>query len=165
MCDYSLHGLPNRLASEGEELVAHRFPTGAVGLASPADICRDTDRRSDSKNKGLWSMIKSAIFPPVIAEVPAVCIPPGARLRLSDIPVRMQSELGVGAEENVAFTQTSALPHTYHDAICFENGRQVLLQMLREGQRVRVLSLGSMEPETAESWSPAVVTPALEWHR
>jgi hypothetical protein len=29
----------------------------------------------------------------------------------------------------------------------FDNGRQILLQILREGQRVRVLSLGSEEPE------------------
>ena len=35
MCDYSLAGVPNRLAMEGEELVVHRFPTGAPGLTSP----------------------------------------------------------------------------------------------------------------------------------
>jgi len=35
MCDYSLAGNPNRLAVEGEELVVHPFPTGALGLASP----------------------------------------------------------------------------------------------------------------------------------
>jgi hypothetical protein len=34
MCDYSLAGIPNRLAVEGEELVVHPFPTGALGLAS-----------------------------------------------------------------------------------------------------------------------------------
>jgi hypothetical protein len=28
MCDYSLAGVPNRLAVEGEELVVHRFPNG-----------------------------------------------------------------------------------------------------------------------------------------
>jgi hypothetical protein len=32
MCDYSLAGVPNRLAVEGEQLVVHRFPTGSVGL-------------------------------------------------------------------------------------------------------------------------------------
>jgi len=26
MCDYSLAGIPNRLAVEGEQLVVHRFP-------------------------------------------------------------------------------------------------------------------------------------------
>ena len=36
MCDYSLAGIPNRLAVEGEELVVHPFPTGALRLASPA---------------------------------------------------------------------------------------------------------------------------------
>ena len=43
MCDYSLMAVPNRLAQEGEELVAHRFPTGSMGLASPADVKREMD--------------------------------------------------------------------------------------------------------------------------
>src|SRR6516164_7099987 len=34
MCDYSLAGLPNRLAVEGEQLLVYRFTTGAMGLAS-----------------------------------------------------------------------------------------------------------------------------------
>jgi len=35
MCDYSLHGIKNRLAEEGEVLVVHRFHTGSKGLTSP----------------------------------------------------------------------------------------------------------------------------------
>jgi hypothetical protein len=35
MCDYSLHGIRNRLAEEGEILVVHRFFTGSKGLTSP----------------------------------------------------------------------------------------------------------------------------------
>jgi len=35
MCDYSLHGLDNRLAEEGEVLIVHRFYTGSKGLTSP----------------------------------------------------------------------------------------------------------------------------------
>ncbi len=35
MCDYSLHGIRNRLAEEGETLVVHRFFTGSKGLTSP----------------------------------------------------------------------------------------------------------------------------------
>jgi hypothetical protein len=34
MCDYSLHGIKNRLADEGEQLFIHRFHTGSKGLAS-----------------------------------------------------------------------------------------------------------------------------------
>jgi hypothetical protein len=63
MCDYSLAGMPNRLAVAGEQLVIHRFSTGAQGLTSP-------------KFPGSWSS----------RETPAVCIPPGARLRLRNIP-------------------------------------------------------------------------------
>ena len=38
MCDYSLMCVPNRLAREREELVAHRFTTGSMGLASDLDL-------------------------------------------------------------------------------------------------------------------------------
>lgn len=146
MCDYSLHGLPNRLAREGEDLVAHRFSTGAMGLASPAEICRQGNPKV---KQSLWSAIKAAFLPPRVAETPAVCIPPGATLRLMDIPGNLQREFAVGADETVAFTQTSATAQTFHDAVRFANGRLALLQFLKEGQRVRVLSLGGQEAEQA----------------
>lgn len=38
MCDYSLMGIRNRLAKEGENLVVYSFPTLTKGLASPADL-------------------------------------------------------------------------------------------------------------------------------
>ena len=78
MCDYSLAGVPNRLAVEGEQLVVHPFPTGSVGLAS---------RCSPLLSKGTL----------------AVCIPPGARLRLRDIPEALQLRFGLNATEEVTF--------------------------------------------------------------
>ena len=38
MCDYSLMMIPNRLAIEGEELVAHRFQNGSTGMLSCGDF-------------------------------------------------------------------------------------------------------------------------------
>jgi hypothetical protein len=147
MCDYSLFAIPNRLAKEQEDLVAHRFPTGSMGLASPADLCKNAQYRQEKPGRsGLWSAIKGFFTMPKIEPVPAVCIPPGARLRLQDIPVRLQQEMGVKPDEDVVFTQTSASVNTYRDAIRFENGRELNLQELREGQRVRVLSLALAEP-------------------
>ncbi len=147
MCDYSLFAIPNRLAKEQEDLVAHRFPTGSMGLASPADLCRNAHFRREKPGKnGLWSAITSFFTMPKIVPVPAVCIPPGARLHLQDIPVRLQQELGVRPAEDVVFTQTSASANTYRDAVRFSNGRELNLQELREGQRVRVLSLALAEP-------------------
>ena len=151
MCDYSLFAIPNRLAKEQEDLVAHRFPTGSMGLASPADLCRNAQLRRDKPGKnGLWSAITSFFTMPKIEPVPAVCIPPGARLHLQDIPVRLQQELGVGPAEDVVFTQISASVNTYRDAVRFANGRELNLQELREGQRVRVVSLALAEPLPAQ---------------
>ena len=128
MCDYSLAGVPNRLAVEGELLVAHRFPTGSVGLASPC---------SKLLSKG----------------TPAVCIPPGARLRLRDIPEALQLRLGLNATEEVTFVQLSAEAYQYRDAVRFQNGREILLQRLGCGQQVEVLSLTSADiPEKRHRW-------------
>ena len=148
MCDYSLFAIPNRLATEQEDLVAHRFPTGSMGLASPTDLRRNAELRQDAP-AGIWSTIKSFFSMPRMEPVPAVCIPPGARLSLQDIPHRVQQEFGVGPQEEVAFVQTSVSVNTYRDAIRFVNGRELNLQELREGQRVRVLSLALAEPMAA----------------
>jgi hypothetical protein len=144
MCDYSLMAVPNRLAQEGEDLVAHRFPTGSLGLASPADLKRLADPPAPAR-KGFWRLAKEFFNPPKTEPVPAVCIPPGARLQLQDIPVRLQHEVNVGPVEDVTFTQISAAVNSYRDAVRFANGREVRLQELREGQRVRVLDLSMAE--------------------
>lgn len=144
MCDYSLMAVPNRLAREGEELVAHRFPTGSLGFASPNDLRRLTDSPHPDR-KGLWNVVKEFFSPPKSAAVPAVCIPPGARLHMQDIPVRLQHELNVGPEEDVTFTQLTASVNSYRDAVRFGNGKEIRLQELREGQRAKVLDLSCAE--------------------
>jgi hypothetical protein len=129
MCDYSLTGIPSRLAVEGEQLVVHRFPTGSLGLSSP---CPSTSR---------WWFAN---------QTPAVCMPPGARLLLPDIPKDLQQQFGVGATEEVTFVQLSATPYQFRDAVRFSNGRDILLQELRCGQQVEVLSLSSDDFEHEE---------------
>ncbi len=146
MCDYSLFAIPNRLAKEQEDLVAHRFPTGSMGLASPADLRRYAEQRRTATKNGMWATIRALFTMPKMEPVPAVCIPPGARLELQGIPARLQQELGVKETEAVVFTQTSASVNTYRDAVRFQNGRELNLQELHEGQRVRVTSLALAEP-------------------
>ena len=146
MCDYSLMSVPNRLARQGEELVTHRFLTGAIGLASPAELAPQTDLPRPRKT--FWSILKELFAPPKTERVAAVCIPPGARLVLQDIPQHLQDELAVGAVEQVAFTQISPAAYSYRDAVRFQNGREVLLQHLHEGQHVFVVELSV--PETFE---------------
>ena len=128
MCDYSLAGLPNRLAAEGEQLMVFRFPTGARGLAPPT-----------ASPWRFWSK-----------QTPAVCVPPGARLLLCDIPKDLQRQFDVQATEEVTFVQLSAEAYQYRDAVRFRNGREVLLQCLRCGQHVEVLSLCPGESRAEE---------------
>jgi len=132
MCDYSLAGLRTRLAVEGEELVVYRFPTGSIGLTSASEVAA---HKKEFRGWRHW-------FNP--REIPcAVCIPPGARLLLRNIPEHLQRQLGVGAVENVVFTQRSAEAYQFRDAVRFRNGREVPLQLLNCRQIVEVLSLCS----------------------
>jgi hypothetical protein len=126
MCDYSLAHYPNRLAVEGEQLVVHRFSSGTLGLASPRQ-----EMPSSSQN------------PKRLPFDCAVCVPPGAQLRLHDIPEHIQTGLGVGPVEQVTFVERTAETFVHRDAVRFANGRTVLLQYLQTGQRVEVLSLSS----------------------
>ena len=143
MCDYSLGGLPNRLAVDGEELIVHRFSTHSIGLASSADLQIMKMSEARQRNQSLWQRINSLFSPaPDCRSVLAVCVPPGARLVLKSIPMDLRCKWSVGADESVYFMQTSAEVNTYRDALHFRTGRQVLLQDLREGMRVTVVSLG-----------------------
>lgn len=159
MCDYSLHTNPNRLAREGEDLVAHRFPAGSIGLVSPEDL---KPRISANGGKlSFWATIRSwfeeqrSVGDPICA----VCIPPGARLIVSDMPPDLRRECCASESEEATFTQISANAHSYRDALRFKNGRQILLQVLREGQRVHVVSLGATE--TTEERKEAAEEAAL----
>jgi hypothetical protein len=159
MCDYSLHTYPNRLATDGEELVVHRFGAGSLGLASPADLTPVISAGKTARDSW-WSRVKTWFSGNNLKweaekRVPAVCIPPGARLVLRDIPKNLQREMGVGEIEEVQFVETTAEVNTYRDAVRFQNRRQALLQQLREGQRVKVLSISIEEFEPAETalWS------------
>jgi hypothetical protein len=120
MCDYSLAEMKSRLASDGDQLLLHRFPSGSLGLKSA--------RRS----------LREILFP---ATATAVCIPPGARLHVQDMPAHLGRRLGIAREETVTFVQRSLEAYEHRDAVRFANGAEVLLQELSPGQRVSVLSV------------------------
>lgn len=141
MCDYSLMEYQNRLASEGEVLIVHRFNSGSLGLASPQDCCRTESKPVQTIT--FWSSLKEFFSPSVVQSVSAVCIPPGASLILHNVPADIQKALSVGPEEEVTFVQLSAAAQTYRDAVRFRAGQTVRLQDLREGQRVEVVDLGN----------------------
>ncbi len=145
MCDYSLMMVPNRLALEGEELVAHRFRSGTMGIVSANDF----ERWTDQKPTGFWRWLKDA-FSSGSEPTPAVCIPPGARLRLIGIPDGLKTQSCHELSPDVVFTQISAEVNQHRDALFFTNGTTVTLQRLPEGQRLKVLWLSSLEDLTPD---------------
>lgn len=161
MCDYSLHGVKNRLAVEGEQLLVRTFRTGSKGLVSMQDLRELQGRPRNPLGSGLWARFKQWVdrnteLPGAIAEnsLPAVCIPPGAQLQLQGVPAYLQKELGVSAREEVTFTQLSADPGRYRDAVRFSNGQQVLLQRLTQDIQVKVVCLTLAEEDEWEVQSP-----------
>jgi len=140
MCDYSLQGIKNRLAEEGEILVVHRFYSGSKGLTSPYYLKPPQEPKT-------WTAILSSLFS-IRPQACAVCIPDGARLILTDISPAFQQTFGVSSLEVVTFRQLSANSGTYRDAVEFANGEKLRLQELEDGQRVEVLALSSEALET-----------------
>ena len=147
MCDCALMGVPNRMAVEGEQLVVHRFRTGSLGLAAP-DSTDPPIRRPHS----FWVRLKLFFTLAQPDSVCAVCMPPGARLVVEDIPEQLHLAIGVSEIEFVTFTRITA-PDAYRDAVRFKNGHAVLLQELHEGQRMWVMNLSPR----AESSEPILV--------
>jgi hypothetical protein len=146
MCDYSLMSIPNRLAVEGEDLVTHRFHSGPIGFASEPDVRRMAGS-NDLRPRWFWSPLGSyGTNPPLAEPICAVCVPPGARLVLQNIPERLQHKLNVASSEEVTFVQMGMDAYAFRDAVRFESGREIRLQDLMPGQRVRVLQLSSEQP-------------------
>jgi hypothetical protein len=104
MCDYSLYSIHNRLAEEREELCLYRFETGTLGFTSAIDLC-NVNTAAKARMDSLWATIKGWFLQPP-PRLPAICVPPGARLLLTDVPVRLQQSLCIGPEELVVFTES-----------------------------------------------------------
>ena len=134
MCDYSLHGIENRLAEEGEVLVVHRFYTGSNGLTSPEYL------KPFEQPKGWMAALKRIFAQPRVC---AVCIADGAQLVLHGISPALRRAHDLSETEAVTFRQLSANAGTYRDAVEFRNGVKVRLQELNEGQEMEVVALSS----------------------
>lgn len=147
MCDYSLMAVKNRLAVCGEELVVYRFEIRSMGLVSVADA-EAAKLRELPPPRTFGEKLRRMLFPAEPEQCPVVCIPPGARLLLRDVPEKLQRELRLtSGEQEVVFRELETTG--YRDAVRFENGAEVLLQRLTEGMRVRVLALSSEQDEEA----------------
>ncbi len=141
MCDYSLHGLENRLAKEAEVLMVHRFFSGSKGLISldnPKPVVPQTGFRNTVRRIFGWKPYPQPV---------AVCIPDGACLLMTDIPWGFCQEHKLDSEEDVMFRQMSANDYEYRDAVEFKSGLKVRLQELETGQKLTVLSLSGEETE------------------
>jgi hypothetical protein len=115
MCDYSLHATASRPAKVGETLVTTSF----YGTATRGFAAKD-------------------------APGVAVCLLPGTELAF---------EHEVKYNRNWLFTKSAGFsvarfceikprgPDQHHDALSFPDGKTVLVNLLSEGQRARVLQL------------------------
>jgi hypothetical protein len=146
MCDYSLYTVKNRLASEADDLVLHRFGTGSLGFCAFAELQKEMRRSSMAC---AWASFVHWLYPRRKSGLTAVCVPPGARLLISQLPECARMGSGLFEFESVQFAQLSERSYAYRDALRFSDGETILLQKLPEGLRVKVMAL-SPEGEPAE---------------
>jgi hypothetical protein len=138
--------LPNRLANEGEVLVTHKFSTGSIGFVSSMDLCAPSVVRPQRVDVSFWSRVKNWFAaPPSRLQIPAVCIPPGARLRVQCVPATAQRVLRVEPGDDVIFTEITATWNQFRDGLRMKDGQEILLQSLGEGVEVQVVNLASAE--------------------
>lgn len=144
MRDHSLNRTRTRFAEEGEELILHKFETGALCFASVSDLI-ELENQAASEPDTLWGAVKAWLSPGRSAQPQIITIPSGTRLMLGDVPRTVQNSLYIGPSEVVVFTEISSRKYSYRDALLLPNGTRVLLQDLPEGLHVIVLST-SPEP-------------------
>jgi hypothetical protein len=125
MCDYSLHNVASRPAKVGDQLVSTRFIS--------------------SITRGF-----AAVDEPNVA----VCLLPGTEIAFEQtveyeaaVPFIRRRQPHLVARFRQINTNYAA---THHDALEFPDGRIVLLNALREGQRATVLQLPILARVEAE---------------
>ena len=143
MCGYSRHGLSSRLACEGDHLITFRFSMGLVALAAATDTGSQHPRRSRKVSLGAWRSLFKRWVAGSHDRVSMVWVPPGARLRMTQIPAELRSKWALRSVENVWFTEPGTDLDRYQPAIRFRNGEVISLLSLPENIRFVVLSLGS----------------------
>jgi hypothetical protein len=122
MCDYSLETYQSQPALLGETYETHSFPSHTVGFIEPGNATI------------------------------AVCMAYDTRLKLLDIPNKVQKAHNVGTEEEVIFARMETGLH--HDGVQFVNGVQVTLQQLGPGVKaipIDILLAPVKEPEMVEA--------------
>jgi hypothetical protein len=127
MCDYSLTGIDNRLAQRGEQLMVCTFSTGSKGLTSPSHLGR--------------------VILGLAAEC-AVCIPPGAKLRMHDAPSDVRRQHKLESQAEVKFVELDVPIYHHRDAIKFADGGWLNFQDLEDGTLFDVVSLDGAEERT-----------------
>jgi hypothetical protein len=128
-----------------------------MGLASPVELKMAERAAAPSKRRGFWSHLRSMFEENTVAPpVTAVCVPPGTRMLLKNVPDDQRRRWKIGETEPVTFVQLSANAYSYRDAVRFNNGIEVLLQNLREGTAAQVVCVGDPVPAFNESSVPVL---------
>ena len=133
MCDYSLYTFPNRLAREGEDLMAYRFSSGCVGFTASAEAMPSDRTHGPNWLQWDWPVLRTWFFPRTCFGPAAVCLPPGSRVRLDPVAAALRWPLGLCESEEAVLTQGIADEFRYRDGLRFQNGKEIFLQTLPSG--------------------------------
>src|SRR5580704_2636742 len=107
MCDCSGAIVPSRLATEGQQLIVHKFPNGSLGLALIADVRRNQAGPGQARGSSFWSRLLHRFqnVPQVSDSIPAISVPTGTHVILKGIPGSLQQKYGLEGLEGAVFVQ------------------------------------------------------------
>ncbi len=147
MCGCSGTTVPSRLASEGQQLVVHKFLDGSLGLALIADVRLNQSRLEQTQRFSFWSRLlrRFQSAPQISKPIPAVSVPTGAHVILKGISGSLQQKYGLEEREGAVFLQGTDETNQY-PVLRFNNGAEIRLPELRAGHSIEVLSLAGTHP-------------------
>ena len=141
MTEYSNLDRPSRFAREGEILFTFRFPNERMALASALDIGGYKFAAPLTRHSGPRPVLAYALGVGWKShDVPAICIPAGALVRMSRIPLELRRRYILRSVEDVWFLHQSHHLDSDVRRIRFSNGREVFLEALPEGVEFVLLS-------------------------
>jgi hypothetical protein len=135
VCNYSLKEYDFRDCVSGEVVIAHHFPSGTMGFRPRRD------ERSFWKRVTYYLSFFTTNCFASRSKYPAVCIPSGTRILLTNLSVAFCEGYKIRYKENVLVTmETVNREGRDEDRLFFSNGDSFLVGELDQGQAALIMS-------------------------
>jgi hypothetical protein len=141
MCDYSTYSYPRTLGV-GDELVALRIASCCIGFVLARQRGDGFTCNADRIIRACLAA-RSWLLPGDLFRSAAVELPPNSRLRLTSLKQPLRWLIGLSDSKDAPVTGGTIDEFPHRGGLRSHTGEDVFFQTLPEGQRARVISVGS----------------------